>query len=77
MKKIIKSSFAIIVVIMLAFTIRLVVMKELGVQYNLVSDDLSYVNSGIEFRETGKITMHGTESAQIMPGMPWLISIFV
>lgn len=77
MKKIIKSSLPILIVIMSAFIIRLVVMKELGVQYNLVSDDYYYVQSGIEFKETGKITIYGTESAQIMPGMPWLISIFV
>lgn len=45
----------------------------LGIDYNLGNDDLSYVNSGIEFAKTGVITMHGGLSAQIMPGMPILI----
>lgn len=48
----------------------------LGFSYNINSDDLSYVKSGIEFANTGRITMHGVLSAQIMPGMPVLIGFF-
>src|SRR5699024_4204699 len=44
--------------------------------YNINSDDLSYVKSGIVFANTGRITMHGVLSAQIMPGMPVLIGFF-
>lgn len=55
------------------FLERLYAGYTLGITYNLGSDDLSYVNSGIEFAKTGRITMHGVLSAQIMPGMPVLL----
>lgn len=47
----------------------------MGITYNIHSDDMSYIKSGIEFANTGTITMHGVLSAQIMPGMPVLIGI--
>ena len=57
---------------------RLIALATLGAQYTLASDDLSYVKSGIYFAQHGTVTMHGTTpSAQIMPGMTWLIGIFV
>lgn len=56
---------------------RLAALKSLGVSYTLYSDDMSYVNSGIYFAQTGIVTMHSTwPSAQIMPGMTWLIGLF-
>lgn len=55
------------------FIERLYAGYTLGISYNLGSDDLSYVKSGIEFAKTGTITMHGVLSAQIMPGMPVLL----
>lgn len=65
----------ILVVMLLLFLERLIVMAQLGATYTLSNDDLSYVNSGITFIETGAITMHGVLSAQIMPGMPVFIGI--
>lgn len=65
----------ILVVMLLLFFERLIVMAQLGATYTLSNDDLSYVNSGITFIETGAITMHGVLSAQIMPGMPVFIGI--
>ena len=52
-------------------------MAVYGVDYSLNSDDLSYVNAAQVFCETGQITMHGVISAQIMPGMIWLMAPFV
>lgn len=61
------------IVIVIAFILRIIAMLQLGVGYTLESDDLSYVISGIEFKNTHTITMHESISAQIMPGMPILI----
>lgn len=56
---------------------RLAALHTLGVAYTLASDDLSYVKSGIVFAQTGTVTMHSVwPSAQIMPGMTWLIGLF-
>ena len=65
---------AILVVMLLLVVFRLFALCGLGVTYSLKSDDLSYLNSGIHFANTGVITMHDTyPSAQIMPGMTILI----
>lgn len=76
MKKFFKNNKGICIVILLSFLIKIIAMFWLGINYNIESDDLSYVISGITFLETGKITMHGVISAQIMPGMPFLIAVF-
>ena len=56
---------------------RLIVLGQLGAEYQLgANDDLGYVVSGITFIKTGRITMYGGLSAQIMPGMPVLIGLF-
>ena len=65
----------ILIVMFLLFVERFIVLRQFGVMYNLGSDDLSYVKSGITFIKTGTITMHGVLSAQIMPGMPVFIGI--
>ena len=76
-KKFLKENWTIFIIIIIAFSLQVMAIKELGFDYNINSDDLSYVNSGITFFETGKITMHGTISAQIMPGMTFVIAFFV
>lgn len=63
----------ILLIVCALFIERLCAGCTLGITYNLGSDDLSYVYSGIEFAKTGTITMHGVLSAQIMPGMPVLL----
>lgn len=61
-------------VIALLFFERLLALMQLGVSYTLWSDDASYINSGIRFMQTGIISMHNEwPSAQIMPGMTFLI----
>ena len=78
MKKVIdkiKREKIICIIVILLFIERIIVAFQLGITYNLESDDLSYVISGIEFANTGRITMHGVLSAQIMPGMPVLIGV--
>lgn len=64
-----------LIVMALLFAVRVIAMVKLGITYSLQSDDLSYVISGIEFKNTGAITMHGVISAQIMPGMPVFIGL--
>lgn len=65
------------VVLFVAAAIRLAIMIYYGPEYGLSSDDLSYVNAAIRFCETGEITIHGVISAQIMPGMIWLLAPLV
>ena len=65
----------IVIIMMLLFLERVYAGYILGITYSLASDDASYIASGIEFIKTGHITMHGTISAQIMPGMPVLIGV--
>lgn len=81
MKKIIdfvKSHLGITIIILIALFIRVAIINELGIEYTLKSDDLAYMRSGIRFLEEGRITMHGVSegllSAQIMPGMTFLIA---
>lgn len=76
-KNFFKNHIGIIIIVLLSFIARLAMMDYLGPDYNLGSDDMAYIESGRIFYETGKIYMHGARSAQIMPGMPLLISIFV
>ena len=72
----IKDNRWILIAMLLLLAERLVALWQLGPMYTLDSDDASYVISGIEFANTGTITMHGVLSAQIMPGMPVLIGFF-
>lgn len=65
----------ILLVMLILFLERFYLMYRLGITYTLESDDLGYFNSGIEFKNTGMITMYGVVSAQVMPGMPVLIGI--
>lgn len=74
-KDILKEHWTICIVIFIATILNLLALYQLGYKYTLNSDDLSYVNSGIEFLKTGRITMHGVLSAQIMPGMTFFIAI--
>jgi len=60
----------------LLLAVRLAGLYSLGFRYSLVSDDMSYIRSGIHFAETGIISMHDEyPSAQIMPGMTVLIAL--
>lgn len=76
MKEKIKNNYIIIIVLMIALLLHILAVAQLGFKYSINSDDLSYINSGIIFFETGKITMHGVLSAQIMPGLTFLIAFF-
>ncbi len=70
-----KNNKAIIILIGIYTLISIATLINLGVYYTLESDDLSYINSGIHFKNHFELTMHGPVSAQIMPGMPWLIAL--
>lgn len=69
-----KNNWPIVVIMIISLVLHILAIKQLGFNYSLNSDDASYVKSGIVFLQTGKITMHGVVSAQIMPGMTFLIA---
>ncbi len=69
----IRSNFGLVAVLVIYLVLHLLVLRELGVEYSLASDDSSYVHAGITFTQTGQVNMHGVISAQIMPLMNWLI----
>ncbi len=53
---------------------RLLVFRELGLDYLSGADDINYIPAGIEFAHTGTISYGSSyPSALIMPGMPVLI----
>lgn len=72
--KIIMNNWLIVIVMIISLVLHILAIKQLEFNYTLNSDDASYVKSGIVFLQTGEITMHGVISAQIMPGMTFLIA---
>ena len=74
-KSLILDNWCVLIVIIISLILHILALNELGFNYTLNSDDASYIQSGITFLETGKITMHGVISAQIMPGMTFLIAL--
>ena len=72
--KFINGNWPILIIMIISLILHVLAIKQLGFNYTLNSDDASYVKSGITFLQTGKITMHGVISAQIMPGMTFLIA---
>ncbi len=75
-RKNLKNNWSVTILLLVAFVLHIFAFCEMGYNYNLDSDDISYINNGITFFNTGQITMHGVISAQIMPGMTFLISFF-
>lgn len=65
----------ILLIVLALFLERFYAGYTMGITYNIKSDDMSYITSGIVFANTGAITMHGVLSAQIMPGMPVLLGV--
>ena len=76
LKNIIINNWSILLLLIVIIVLHCFTFLELGFDYNLNSDDISYINSGVTFFKTGQITMHGDISAQIMPGMTFLIAFF-
>ncbi len=76
LKKFFCENYMICIIILISLILHILAINELGFKYTLNSDDASYINSGITFLKTGTITMHGVLSAQIMPGMTFLIALF-
>lgn len=75
-KRLLKDNYAFAIVLLIAIALSIASILYLGYDYTINSDDLSYINSGIRFFESGQITMHGVVSAQIMPGLTFLIAGF-
>ena len=76
LKEFLKEHYPALGVMMLIVILSIIAMKKLGAQYTLYSDDFSYVLAGIEFAHSGTITMNGSISALVMPGMPFFIGLF-
>lgn len=72
----IKQNKGICIIMLISLVIHIAVLAKLGVMYNIESDDISYIESGIHFKNNLEIIMHGTKSAQIMPGMTYIIALF-
>lgn len=70
-----KENWLITLIMGVSLLLHLLAFNELGYDYTLKSDDMSYINSGLTFLKNGTITMHGPISAQIMPGMTFLIAL--
>lgn len=71
-----KNNYCLIIVLIIGLLASFFALKELGFKYTINSDDVSYINSGITFFKKGVITMHGPISAQIMPGLTYIIATF-
>lgn len=71
----IKENKLICVILFISLVLHIAVLLTLGIDYGLNSDDASYIASGIYFKNNLTIIMHGTQSAQIMPGMTYLIAL--
>ena len=75
LKEYFKNNWPIYIVLIISLIIHILALLEVGFKYTLNSDDADYVRSGIEFINSGRIIMHGVLSAQIMPGMTFMIGI--
>lgn len=76
LRRIISTNKGITIVLFISIVLHFLVFFQLGASYNLNSDDLSYVDSGIVFANTGEFVFRGCHSAQTMPGMTYIISLF-
>ena len=74
-KSLFLDNWCILAVLIISLILHILALKELGFNYSLNSDDADYIKSGIVFLQTDKITMHDVLSAQIMPGITFLIAI--
>lgn len=70
-----KNNKGICVIMLISLVLHIIVLADLGIMYNLESDDLSYIESGIHFKNNLELIMHGVKSAQIMPGMTYFIAL--
>ena len=77
LRQIEKSQYPIIGILLIAIITRMAFLATYGPMYSLNSDDVAYVEAGIRFAHTGAVTMHDVISAQIMPGMLYLLAPFV
>lgn len=75
LKNIIKNNWPICIVLFISLVLHILAFSEVGFKYSLGSDDSDYVISGVTFLKERKIIMHGVLSAQIMPGLTFLIAL--
>lgn len=76
LREFVYNNRGILLLMLLLFAERLMVLAQTGIRSGVNSDDVSYINSGINFIKTGVISMHDSyPSAQIMPGMTVFIGL--
>ncbi len=74
-KQLLRENWALCLALLVVFALHMWALRTLGVHHGLQNDDLSYLESGLTFAKTGVVSMHSTyPSAQIMPGMTYLIA---
>lgn len=76
-EKIFNVNNLIYLVLIFALVLRITAMINLKPSYNIGSDDMAFIESGLIFKQDGKITMHYVESAKNMPGMTFIIYGFI
>jgi len=67
----------IIYILIFALLLHIAVLFVLKASYNINSDDIAYVKSGIKLYETGQFCLNNVISAQAMPGISVIIAIIV
>lgn len=73
-KKYMKENYLVVILIIFSIVLHVITTIHLGINYNINSDDISYFNSGVVFKNEHIISMHNEyPSAQIMPGMTYMI----
>ena len=72
-----KYKAILLIMLAIALALRIVALIQLSPYYNLNNDDMNYIRSAKTFMQNFSITLGGKLTAQIMPGMTWLLSIFL
>ena len=62
-------------VFFLSILLHILAFISLGMKYNINSDDVRYLESGITLFKEGTLNLYGTKTIQIMPGLPLFIAI--
>ena len=62
-------------VFLLSIILHILAFISLGMKYNINSDDVRYLESGITLFKEGTLNLYGTKTVQIMPGLPLFIAL--
>ena len=62
-------------IFIISIILHIIALVSLGFNYNINSDDVRYLESGIILAKEGILSLYGTKTVQIMPGLPIFIAI--